>query len=76
MIELDHFVNRDYAWFCKDCLADNETRARETGARNRFLVNEARDDSSSPPEMARWRDASHQILVCPRCQIEERVSKA
>jgi len=69
-----HFTNEGFGWTCRRC---NAERARETlpeSPRARFFTegeSEDRDPKLSAPALARWRDASHETLVCPNCGIEE-----
>ena len=70
---MEHFTNEGFGWTCRRCEAE---RARETheSPRARFFSEgeaESRDTQLSAPTLARWRDASHQTLVCPRCGVEE-----
>ena len=51
-------------------------RALETEARARFFREgeaEEREVKLSEPALARWRDDVREVLVCPRCEIEERM---
>ncbi len=78
MTEIEHFINPGYGWICKHCAAESGTLAKGQG-RPRFLTEgeaEDKEPSLSTPALARWRDASRQSLVCPRCGIEEAVNKA
>jgi hypothetical protein len=75
-MESDHFINPGYGWQCKHCNREVETRAGEGRARF-FSEGESEDKEPrlSSPALARWRDASRQILYCPRCSIEELINK-
>ncbi len=77
-METEHFINPGYGWLCKHCQPETETRASLTEGRARFFTEGEAEDKEvalSTPALARWRDASRQFLVCPRCGIEERVDK-
>ncbi len=78
--ETDHFINAGYGWLCKHCTAEADgARAKEEGARARFFTEGEAEDKTpamSTPALAKWRDASRQSLVCPRCCVEEAISKA
>jgi hypothetical protein len=79
-MESDHFINAGYGWMCKHCAADEELRGGATGeGRARFFTEgeaESKEPRLSTPALARWRDAAHTTLYCPRCGVEEFVSKA
>jgi hypothetical protein len=77
VIELTHFINTGFGWVCKHCSAGEQERAAE--GRARFFTEgeaEAKETRLSTPALARWRDATRQALVCPRCSIEETINKA
>jgi hypothetical protein len=78
LLEIDHFINDGYGWVCKHCSAE-EIRPPDDNPRARFLREgeaEEKEPALSTPALARWRDASHQTLHCPRCGIEEAINKA
>jgi hypothetical protein len=81
LLETTHFINDGYGWVCKHCSAQENFR-QDDGAppqRARFLREgeaEEKEPVLSTPALARWRDAARQILVCPRCQIEELINQA
>lgn len=78
-MELEHFVNLGYGWMCMHCAGETEVSAGEDDERARFFREgeaESKEPSLSTPALARWRDATRQILYCPRCGVEEFVSKA
>lgn len=78
MFETDHFINVGYGWMCKHCRAGDEAREDEQRTRARFLTEGEAEDKEprlSTPALARWTDATHRTLVCPRCGIEELISK-
>jgi len=80
VIETKHFINTAFGWVCKHCRAEEE-EARESDAgvgRARFFNEgeaEAREPRLSTTALARWRDATRRTLYCPRCSIEETISK-
>jgi hypothetical protein len=78
VIETIHFINVGYGWVCKHCSA-KVSRSQDDNTRARFLREgeaEEKEPSLSTPALARWRDATRQALVCPRCSIEEVINKA
>jgi hypothetical protein len=55
-----------------------ETRASQAVGRARFFTEGEAEDKEpelSTLALSRWSDAAHTILYCPRCGIEELVSK-
>jgi hypothetical protein len=79
VIEIDNFINLGYGWMCKRCAALDDERAAEGEHRARFFTEgeaESKELFLSTPALARWRDATRRTLYCPRCGIEEMVSKA
>jgi hypothetical protein len=78
--ETEHFINTGFGWTCKRCLAETNARADASDADARlprfFNEGEAeeRDPTLSAPALARWRDDSHNSLVCPRCGSEEKIN--
>jgi hypothetical protein len=78
VIETDHFINTGFGWVCKHC-SQRESRPQDDNSRARFLREgeaEEKEPALSTQALARWRDASRQTLVCPRCSIEEAINKA
>lgn len=79
-MEIEHFTNPGYGWMCKHCLAEDEADASLAGGgRARFFTEgeaETKEPALSTPALARWRDSTHRTLYCPRCGIEEMLSKA
>ncbi|HEX8177532.1 MAG TPA: hypothetical protein VF543_20755 [Pyrinomonadaceae bacterium] len=78
-MEIEHFVNHGYGWMCRHCMALDESGGAVAGARARFITEgeaETKEPVLSTPALARWRDAARQTLYCPRCGVEEMVSKA
>jgi hypothetical protein len=79
-IETDHFVNAGFGWVCKHCSPEAESHSGVSAAeRARFFTEGEAEDKEpvlSTPTLARWRDATRRILVCPRCNIEEMIGKA
>jgi hypothetical protein len=78
-MELDRFINLGYGWICKQCGPNQETRAKDDVARARFFSEgeaEQKEPALSSTGLARWRDASRQVLYCPVCGVEELVDKA
>ncbi len=79
MIETNHFINTGFGWVCKHCSAEEEEAPTADAGRARFFIEgeaEVKEPRLSTTALARWRDATRQTLVCPRCSIEEKISKA
>lgn len=78
VIETNHFINTAFGWMCKHCRAEEKDEAPEGAGRARFFSegeSEAREPHLSTTALARWRDATRRTLYCPRCSIEETISK-
>jgi hypothetical protein len=76
--ETDHFINVGYGWVCKHC-SQQSRPSQDDNALARFLREgeaEEKEPQLSTVALARWRDASRQTLVCPRCSLEETINKA
>jgi hypothetical protein len=81
MNETNHFFNLGYGWLCKHCSAeDAEHHEARGGFWSLFHKSQPQPEKKIPKlpslVLARWTDASRQTLACPRCSIEEPVSKA
>jgi hypothetical protein len=79
LTETVHFINTGYGWVCKHCSAEEENATQDENPRARFLREgeaEEKEPVFSTHALARWRDATRQRLVCPRCSIEEAINKA
>jgi hypothetical protein len=86
--QTNHFFNLGYGWMCKHCsAADTEARQhaslhannshrQESGPLDHERSPKADKSQAHDLPLARWTDASHHSLKCPRCSIEEIVSKA
>ncbi len=73
---MEHFRNTGYGWTCRHC-SDEQTERAAQSSRARFFSEgeaEAREPQLSTHALARWRDETHEILVCPRCGIAESVA--
>jgi len=78
MNETNHFFNLGYGWLCKHCSAENaEHHEHRAGFWSFFRKAEPEPEIPKLPNLvlARWTDGSRQALACPRCSIEEFVSK-
>jgi hypothetical protein len=79
VIETTHFINTGFGWVCKHCSAEQDAPAVQEQGRARFFSegeSESKEPRLSTTALARWRDATRQALVCPRCSIEETINKA
>ncbi|MBA3246702.1 MAG: hypothetical protein H0T63_01300 [Pyrinomonadaceae bacterium] len=71
---MENFINNGFGWTCRHCQSKDEARLSGAGGRARFFREgeaEEREMKLSEPALARWRDDSREVLVCPRCGIEE-----
>lgn len=78
VIETTHFINTAFGWVCKHCRAEEEASSDASVGRARFFNEgeaEAKETRLSTEALARWRDATRRTLYCPRCSIEETISK-
>jgi hypothetical protein len=78
-MEIEHFINLGYGWMCKHCAAEDEACGAPKEGRPRFFIEgeaETKEPVLSTPALARWRDRARQTLYCPRCGVEEMLSKA
>jgi hypothetical protein len=78
VIETNHFINTAFGWVCKRCRAEEAAPDDASVGRARFFnegESEAREPRLSTTALARWRDATKRTLYCPRCSIEETISK-
>ncbi len=74
MNQTNHFFDLGYGWLCKHCsAADTESKHSHAG----FLSHVDKQKDQSKPfalTLASWTDASHHVLTCPRCGIEELIT--
>jgi hypothetical protein len=73
---MEHFINEGFGWTCRRCHEETKARESQPDSRARFFTEgeaEDRDPQLSAPALARWRDASRNTLMCPRCGIEEQI---
>ena len=73
----EHFINTGFGWTCRHCREKDGPRASVGSARARFFTEgeaEEREPKLSAPLLARWRDATRQVLVCPHCGVEEKIT--
>ncbi len=79
MDETNHFFNLGYGWLCKHCSAeDAENRQPHVGRARLYHETgpEKKVTGLTPLALAGWADAAHHSLTCPRCGIQELISKA
>jgi hypothetical protein len=76
-IELKAFYNRGFGWICKCC--ERELEKPISASRTSRLMREGEAESKLPRfsnlALAKWTDASHQTLICPRCGVTELADK-
>ena len=79
-IELDAFYNDGFGWICKHCERELETARATSEAHQSRLMREGEAEGKQPKfsslALAKWTDAAHRVLICPRCGITELVDKA
>ena len=79
MTQINHFFYPGYGWLCKHCSAEASEHKHTKDKRARLSAEggvEEKESRLSTVALARWTDATRQALVCPRCSIEEMISKA
>ncbi|HEX8707821.1 MAG TPA: hypothetical protein VF723_06125 [Pyrinomonadaceae bacterium] len=78
-MEIEHFINEGYGWTCKHCGAEDRARRPSEGTRGRFFDEgeaEEKEPRLQTRALARWTNATHRALRCPRCGVEEELSRA
>jgi hypothetical protein len=76
--ETNHFINLGYGWLCKHCSAEDADRQVAGGTLWRFFQKSAAEKKTPRLPtlvLARWTDPTRRFLACPRCAIEELISK-
>jgi hypothetical protein len=63
-----HFFNLGYGWLCKHCCAENTERKQ-------YHPHDREKGKSPNLALAKWIDEEHHGLTCPRCGIEEKISR-
>ncbi|HVE57439.1 MAG TPA: hypothetical protein VNB22_11470 [Pyrinomonadaceae bacterium] len=78
MIELNDFYNDGFGWICRAC--ERELKGQNTAVSHSRLLREGESESKDPrfssSALAKWADAEHRTLICPRCAITESVDKS
>jgi hypothetical protein len=79
--KMKNFVNDGYGWACVRCRernADADATSSETTLPRFFREGEAeeRETRLTARSLARWKDETHNTLVCPRCGVEEEFGEA
>ena len=79
MIELNDFYNAGFGWICRPC--ERELKPAEPPHHKHSRVfREGEAESKTPvlasQALAKWTDATHRFLTCPRCGITEAVEKS
>jgi hypothetical protein len=80
MHQTNHFFNLGYGWLCKHCTAEDAERKQHNQQLNRS------QSSAEPAEersigklsnlaLAKWVDEERHGLACPRCGIEEHLTR-
>lgn len=68
MNQTTHFFNLGYGWLCKHCSAEDAERKQNSH-------HHAAEQKSPNLALARWSDEEHHGLTCPRCGIEEHLTR-
>jgi hypothetical protein len=79
MQKLNHFYNEGFGWICRNCELDLEKPTGAQGTLSRLFTEgeaESKQPLMSNNALAKWADAEHRILNCPRCGITELVGKS
>jgi hypothetical protein len=75
MIELNDFYNKGFGWICKRC--ESELKEQSETEKYSRLMREGEAESKNPrfssSALAKWADAEHRTLMCPRCEITEKI---
>jgi hypothetical protein len=75
--QTNHFFDLGYGWLCKHCSAEDSERKQRPNVRADFLHrNRSEQQQLCGLALARWTSPAHLALACPRCGIEETISKA
>lgn len=81
MNETEHFINDRLGWTCKRCSREQEAQQEHDapgGELPRFFREgeaEEREPRLSSMGLARWKDETQEVLVCPGCGVEERIAR-
>ncbi|HKZ77941.1 MAG TPA: hypothetical protein VJ124_06415 [Pyrinomonadaceae bacterium] len=78
MRETNHFFDLGYGWLCKHCSAESaETKQNLRDVAAAVVAEDRKEQKEEVSQLAlaRWTDASRQALTCPRCGLEELISK-
>lgn len=78
MIDLNDFYNAGFGWMCRHCemdLATVEPTSDKISRAFREGEAESKNPTLSSTALAKWTDASHRFLTCPRCGTTELVEK-
>jgi len=68
MHQTTHFFNLGYGWLCKHCSAEESERKHHDHHHHR-------DHKTQSLALAKWLDDEHHGLMCPRCGIEEHITR-
>ena len=76
MHQTTHFFNLGYGWLCKHCSAEEaERRQRGHSADNKGANEHHGERQMTNLALAKWIDEERHGLTCPRCGIEEHVTR-
>jgi len=80
MHQTNHFFNLGYGWLCKHCSAEDAERKQHNHHHTRSLpsaepAEERNNCKLSDLALAKWVDEERHGLACPRCGIEEPLTR-
>jgi len=76
MHQTNHFFNLGYGWLCKHCSAEEAERRQRAQASQPHGHNAHRGAHQlTNLALAKWIDEERHGLTCPRCGIEELISR-
>jgi hypothetical protein len=72
-METGNFRNDGFGWVCIHCEAMTGSEGDSSSRLMREGEAESKSVTLSTNAIAKWADAEHTILICPRCERTERV---
>jgi hypothetical protein len=78
MNQTNHFFNMGYGWLCKHCSAEDAERKQQDRLNPGQLSKtgmEGRGPKVPTLALAKWSNEDRHDLTCPRCGIEEQLTR-